>query len=173
EPVPEEGQHRLDRGRPHRRRRGVVEVRERHGTTLPSVVRAGTVPVVEGYDDTTYGRAFADVYDAWYTGISDVDVTVAVLAELAGGGPVLELGVGTGRLAIPLAERLPHLRVVGVDTSDEMLERLRARHCPATLEVRRGDMVDGLPDGPFALVFVAYNTIFNLLSADRQQACFA
>ena len=134
---------------------------------------AGTVPGVDGYDDSTYGRAFADVYDEWYAGISDVDTTVADLVELAGDGPVLELGVGTGRLAIPLAERAPHLTVVGVDSSADMLARLDAREPPATLHAQLGDMVDELPDGPFALVFVAYNTIFNLLTAERQQACFA
>lgn len=128
---------------------------------------------MEGYDDTTYGRSFADVYDEWYAGISDVDATVAVLASLAGAGPVLELGVGTGRLAVPLAERAPHLTVVGVDASADMLDRLIARPHPATLSVHRGDMVDDLPAGPFGLAFVAYNTIFNLLTAERQQACFA
>jgi SAM-dependent methyltransferase len=131
------------------------------------------VRIVDGYDDTTYGRAFADVYDDWYAGISDIDTTVTDLVRLAGDGPVLELGVGTGRLAIPLAERAPRLAIVGVDASDEMLDRLRARPHPATLVVQRGDMVDDLPDGPFALAFVAYNTIFNLLTAERQQACFA
>jgi SAM-dependent methyltransferase len=127
---------------------------------------------VEGYDETTYGRAFADVYDDWYAAISDIPTTVADLTDLAGDGPVLELGVGTGRLAVPLAERAPHLRVVGIDTSDDMLDRLRARHQPPNLDVLRGDMVDDLPPGPFSLVFVAYNTIFNLTTADRQLACF-
>jgi SAM-dependent methyltransferase len=127
---------------------------------------------VDGYDDTTYGRAFADVYDDWYAGVSDVDATVTDLARLAGDGPVLELGVGTGRLAIPLAERAPHLRVVGVDSSAEMLDRLRARSRRPTLVVHEGDMVDDLPNGPFTLAFVAYNTIFNLLTAERQRACF-
>ena len=128
---------------------------------------------MDGYDDTTYGRAFADVYDDWYGGISDVDATVDDLLGLAGGGPVLELGVGTGRLAVPLAERAPQLTVVGVDSSDAMLARLRARPPAPNLVVHRGDMVDDLPAGPFTLVFVAYNTVFNLLTAERQRSCFA
>lgn len=128
---------------------------------------------MEGYDDTTYGRAFADVYDEWYAGISDVATTVHVLVDLAGTGPVLELGVGTGRLAVPLAETAPQLRVVGIDTSPEMLAHLDARDLPAGLETVRGDMVDDLPPGPFTLVFVAYNTVFNLLTPERQSACFA
>lgn len=131
------------------------------------------MPGVEGYDDTTYGRAFADVYDEWYAGISDVATTVADLAELAGRGPVLELGVGTGRLAIPLAASDHTVAIVGVDASPEMLDRLRGRPCPDNLQLVLGDMVDDLPAGPFGLVFVAYNTLFNLTTAERQRACFA
>ena len=58
---------------------------------------------MKGFDDSTYGDAFADVYDDWYAHISDVNATVATLTQLANGGSVLELGVGTGRLAAPLA----------------------------------------------------------------------
>ena len=83
---------------------------------------------MEGYGNDQYGRSFADVYDDWYREVSDVDATVARVAALAarrGGGRVLELGVGTGRLALPLAAR--GLAVTGVDASPEMLERLRAK----------------------------------------------
>ena len=129
---------------------------------------------MEGYDDTTYGDAFADVYDDWYQGISNIDDTVADLIDLAEGGPVLELGVGTGRLAVPLAEagRAASLRVVGIDTSAAMLERLTARDPDGLVDVHVGDMVTALPDGPFSLVFVAYNTLFNLTDDDAQAACF-
>ncbi|HEY5663987.1 MAG TPA: class I SAM-dependent methyltransferase [Ilumatobacter sp.] len=127
---------------------------------------------MDGYDDTTYGRGFADVYDDWYQGITDIETTVADLRALAGDGPVLELGVGTGRLAIPLAAGTGSPRVVGVDTSAEMLARLRANDPAGTVEVVAGDMVTGLPDGPFSLVFVAYNTIFNLGTPAGQAACF-
>lgn len=130
------------------------------------------MPGVEGYDDTTYGKAFADVYDEWYAGISDVDTTVADLADLAGDGPVLELGIGTGRLAVPLAERLTSTTVIGIDSSVDMLDRLRRHGLPGNLRALRGDMVDDLPSGPFALVFVAYNTFFNLLTPERQADCF-
>lgn len=164
----------------------MVEVRQRHTPTLPSepdppvrkrasspIDRRRKVPTVDGYDDTTYGRAFADVYDEWYGGISDVATTVADLVLLSEGGPVLELGVGTGRLAVPVAEALPAVPVVGIDSSAEMLARLGARGRPANLEALLGDMVDDLPMGPFSLAFVAYNTFFNLTTRERQQACFA
>jgi len=58
---------------------------------------------MRGYDDTSYGDAMADVYDEWYADLDDVDATVSLVAGLAAGGPVLELGVGTGRIAAPLA----------------------------------------------------------------------
>lgn len=126
---------------------------------------------MEGYDARTYGEAFADVYDEWYRGISDVDTTVSALAELAGGRHALELGVGTGRLAIPLA-RLG-VAVTGVDTSPAMLERLAAADPAGAVRAIEADMVTGLPAGPFALAFVAYNTFFNLTEPGAQVACFA
>lgn len=129
---------------------------------------------MEGYDDTTYGAAFADVYDDWYAGISDVDSTARALLALAGSGRVLELGVGSGRLALPLARLgVGRIEVVGVDTSREMLALLAERDQDRLVTAMRGDMVTGVPDGPFTLAFVAYNSLFNLRSAERQRACFA
>ena len=125
---------------------------------------------VRGYHDKSYGDGFADVYDDWYTDIGDASATTTTLAELAEGGRVLELGVGTGRLAIPLAAA--GLEVHGVDTSAAMLARLAEKPGGDAVRGVVGDMVDDLPVGPFAVVFVAYNTFFSLLSAERQQACF-
>ena len=84
---------------------------------------------------------------------------------------MLELGVGTGRLAMPLAAA--GVEVHGVDTSAAMLAAA-GRQAGVGPRARRtlGDMVDDLPAGPFALVFVAYNTFFGLLTEERQQACF-
>lgn len=132
---------------------------------------------VHGYGPSSYGDAFADVYDDWYHDVSDIDATVARLAELAGpGGRVLELGVGTGRLALPLAGHgsgESPLDVHGIDTSEAMLDRLRSKDPDGLVTTHLGDMVDELPPGPFDVVFVAYNSLFNLTEADRQQACFS
>lgn len=125
---------------------------------------------MRGYNDASYGEGFADVYDDWYTGITNVAATVATLAELADGGRVLELGVGTGRLAIPLAAT--GLEVHGVDTSPAMLQQLAAKSGGDAVHVRLADMADELPAGPFALAFIAYNTIWNLLTEQRQRNCF-
>lgn len=129
---------------------------------------------MEGYTRSTYGDAFADVYDEWYSDVSDVAAMVALIAELAAAEPdlpVLELGAGTGRLAIPLAARVS--RVVALDSSPAMLARLAANDVDLRVDSRLGDMVDDLPEGPFSVVFAAFNTFFNLLDAGRQEACFA
>ena len=129
---------------------------------------------MDGYDHSTYGNAFADVYDDWYQHITDVDATVELLAGLARERaplPVLELGVGTGRLAVPLAAC--GLSVTGLDASAAMLARLAGRDPTGSVAAVIGDMVEDQPPGPFALVFVAFNTFFNLLTETRQRACFA
>jgi SAM-dependent methyltransferase len=129
---------------------------------------------VHGYGPTSYGDGFADVYDDWYAGVSDVAATVASIAGLADGGRVLELGVGTGRLAVPLAHAgaATGMEVHGIDTSAAMLDRLRAKDPDGRVTTHLGDMVDDLPAGPFTVVFVAYNSLFNLTDPDRQRACF-
>jgi len=138
----------------------------------------GRTTAVEGYTRSSYGEAFADVYDEWYTGISDAEVTADVVAGLAADvagparvGRVLELAVGTGRLARPIAAR--GLDVHGVDASPAMLDRLRGVDPDGRITIVLGDMVDDLPDGPFDVALIAYNSLFNLESADRQTACFA
>jgi SAM-dependent methyltransferase len=129
---------------------------------------------MEGYDASTYGDSFADVYDDWYHGISDVDLAVVELLDLAAGGPVLELGVGTGRLAVPLAEAglATGVVVVGIDASAAMLARLAWRDPGTLVTTIHGDIRHDLPDGPFGLVFAAYNTLFNLTDEQAQTRCF-
>lgn len=137
-------------------------------------MRRVTVRAMHGYGDTSYGDAFADVYDTWYDDISDVTATVTSIAELAAqaDGPIVELGVGTGRIAIPLALRAHPTPVVGIDTSAAMLAVMATKPEASAVTAVVGDMVDALPDGPLAVVFVAYNTFFNLPTAARQQQCF-
>jgi SAM-dependent methyltransferase len=111
------------------------------------------------------------VYDDWYAEVTDVSATVARMTEVAGpAGRVLELGVGTGRLAVPMAQA--GLAVTGIDSSDAMLDRLAERDPDGAVTVICGDMVDDLPAGPFDAVLVAYNTIFNLLGDGQQQRLF-
>ena len=108
-----------------------------------------------GYDDTMRG---------------DEEHTVAFLAELAGGGPALELAIGTGRIALPLTARGVH--VDGVDLSPEMVAQLRGKPGGADLRVVMGDIADPPIEGEYALVYLVYNTLFNLLTQDQQIRCF-
>ena len=131
----------------------------------------------DGYLPSTYGQSFADVYDDWYAEVSDVDATVALLASVADGRPVLELGIGTGRLAIPLAAA--GASVVGVDASPAMLDILRAKPGAAAVIAIEADMaaLGAVPaiaeHGPFGVVFAAFNTLFNLPTDAEQAACLA
>jgi SAM-dependent methyltransferase len=132
---------------------------------------------VEGYGPSTYGDRFADVYDDWYADVSDVEGTVervaalAALAAPAGGGPVLELGAGSGRLALPLADR--GLETWAVDASAAMVSRLLAKPGGERVHAVVGDMAELDLDGPppFAVVLCAFNTFFNLTSAEAQRRC--
>lgn len=131
---------------------------------------------MEGYDASTYGDRFAEVYDDWYGDVTDVGACTRHLASLVaarGGGPVLELGIGSGRLALPLA--LLGAEVHGIDASAAMLERLRAKPGGPDITLTLGDMAElGLPDPPsFSVVFVAFNTFFNLATEADQRRCLA
>jgi len=118
------------------------------------------------FDPLLYGARWADTYDEWHTGLMDDEGAVAALAELAGGEPVLELGVGTGRLAVPLAGR--GLAVSGVDISEEMLAKLREKPGAERVTTIVGDMTTVRVDGEFGLAFVAFNSIF-VLHTQREQ----
>lgn len=99
-----------------------------------------------------------------------VDPAVDLLSELAAGGRALEFAVGTGRLAIPLARR--GVEVVGIELSPPMLDRLRAKPGAELVHAIRGDMVTARAEGRFDVVYLAFNTITNLLTQDAQVACF-
>jgi SAM-dependent methyltransferase len=125
---------------------------------------------VEPYGPSTYGDRYADVYDETLP-MSEDDTAAAVelLAQLAGDGPVLELGVGTGRIAIPLAER--GLEVHGIDASPRMLERLRSRPGGERVGVTTGDLADVDAAGSFRLVYAVFNTFFELYREEDQLRC--
>ncbi|WP_431943952.1 class I SAM-dependent methyltransferase [Micromonospora marina] len=119
-------------------------------------------------DPGLFGRLWAATYDG--PGNPDPAPAVDFLAPLAEGGPVLELAVGTGRVALPLAAR--GLAVEGVEASPEMVAQLRAKPGGADMPVTVGDMADVPVAGPYRLVFLVFNTLFNLVSEERQAACF-
>jgi SAM-dependent methyltransferase len=126
---------------------------------------------MDGYDAAKYGDRIADVYDDLYPSGPGVDDAVALLADLAAGGAVLELGVGTGRLALPLAAR--GLTVAGVDASAAMIAKLKAKPGGDSIEVRVGDFGRDRLGADLALVFVGFNTFFGLTEQSQQVTCFA
>jgi len=96
--------------------------------------------------------------------------TVAFLEQLARGGPALELAIGTGRIALPLAAR--GVRVDGIDFSSAMVARMRTKPGGQQLEVTMGDFADVSVTGAYPLIYVVFNTLFNLLTQDDQVRCF-
>ncbi|MCT7354720.1 class I SAM-dependent methyltransferase [Streptomyces sp. 15-116A] len=99
-----------------------------------------------------------------------LEPTVERLARLAGGGAALEFAIGTGRVAVPLSER--GVSVAGVELSLPMVEQLRTKADEATIPVVIGDMATADVPGEYALVYLVYNTISNLLTQDEQVQCF-
>src|SRR3954465_5314596 len=117
----------------------------------------------------SFGENAAAVYDE-YDHRDDTLATVAFLEQLAGGGPALELAIGTGRIALPLAAR--GLRVDGIDLSAAMIDRLRSKPGGGEISVTMGDFADVPVTGTYPLVYLVFNTLFNLLTQDDQVRCF-
>jgi SAM-dependent methyltransferase len=119
-------------------------------------------------DPSLFGRLWAERYDAG----TELDPAPAVdfLAGLAASGSALELAIGTGRVALPLAAR--GITVEGVEASPEMVAKMRAKPGGAQLPVVIGDMAEVPVTGPYQLVFLVYNTLFNLVREQRQRDCF-
>lgn len=120
------------------------------------------------YTPETYGERIAGVYDDLYQDYDGRAITV--LAELAGSGPALELGIGTGRIALPLQDT--GVDVHGVDASPSMIERMRAKPGGEFIPVTMGSFANQPQEGQFSLVYVMFNTFFALLTQDDQIACF-
>lgn len=124
-------------------------------------------------DTAVYGRRWAPVYDAVHADLlAEVPAAVALVSSLAGPrGRVLDLGTGTGRLAIPMARA--GLRVIGLDISADMLQVLRGKPGGGLVAAVRGDMVDPPLAGPFEVVLCAFNGLFGLPDAAAQARCIA
>jgi SAM-dependent methyltransferase len=123
--------------------------------------------------DDVWDISVAQRYDTPGTGMFAPEVlgpTVDRLVELAGGGRALELAIGTGRVAVPLAER--GVPVTGIELSRPMLDQLRTKVDETTIPVVVGDMATAVASGTFSLVYLVYNTISNLLTQAEQVACF-
>lgn len=122
---------------------------------------------MQGYERSTYGDCIADIYDRMHS-LWEPTATVATVAELARGGDVLELGVGTGRVALPLART--GVRVVGMDISEAMLDKLRQKDPEGTVEAVHADFTKLPAGGPFQVIFVV-NSLLQLTNPADQLEC--
>ena len=117
----------------------------------------------------SFDEDIAEVYDD-VEQRGDELATVAFLEQLARGGPALELAIGTGRIALPLTAR--GIRVDGIDFSSAMVAKLRAKPGGTQIAVTMGDFADVAVPGTYRLIYVVFNTLFNLLTQDEQVRCF-
>ena len=112
-----------------------------------------------------YDESAADMFEP-----DVLDPTVEFLAQLAGDGAALELGIGTGRVALPLSQR--GVRVSGIDLSEAMVAKLREKPGGEAIEVAIGDFATTRVEGAFSLAYIVFNTIGNLTTQEAQVACF-
>jgi hypothetical protein len=128
---------------------------------------------MDGYDAGTYGERIAGSYDAlygrWHAYLGPESTTVAFLRALAGDGPALELGIGTGRIALPLQEA--GVEVHGIDASPAMVAKLREKPGGDRIRITMSDFADFSLATRFRLIYVPFNTFFGLLSQDDQISC--
>jgi SAM-dependent methyltransferase len=124
---------------------------------------------MEGYGPETYGERIAEVYDELFHPPTSTEDTVEFLAGLAGGGPVLELAIGTGRIALPLAAR--GIKVHGVDASEAMVAKLRAKPGGQDISVTIGDFAEVGVEGRYRAIAIVFNTLWALLTQEDQVRC--
>jgi SAM-dependent methyltransferase len=123
------------------------------------------------YETHTYGEKVADIYDRMpYVAARPTDATVEFLASIAGKRRVLELGIGTGRIAIPLAAK--GFKVSGLDASEKMVAQMRAKPGGDAIPVVMGNFGDVKIGGRFSLIYVVFNTLFSLPTQEEQIRCF-
>ena len=124
------------------------------------------------YGTKTFGELNARWYDGMYEElmVKETRDSVETLAELAGGGKVLELAIGTGRVALPLAAH--GLTVHGIEASEAMVAQLREKPGGNAIPVEIGDMAEVRVNGAFDLIYLVFNTIFNLTTQEAQVCCF-
>ena len=127
------------------------------------------MPDADGYFDERVAARYDDS-EAEMIEAEAIDPVVDVLVELAGSGRALELGIGTGRIALPLARR--GVSVHGIDLSKAMVARLRAKRDGEDIGVTIGDFATTTVDGSFSLAYLVFNTIMNLTTQAAQVACF-
>jgi Methyltransferase domain len=124
---------------------------------------------MDGYGPETYGERIAEVYDEMFHPPTSAADTVEFLAGLAGDDRALELAIGTGRIALPLAAR--GIEVHGIDASEAMVAKLRAKPGGQDIPVTIGDFADVGVDGRYRVIAIVFNTLWALLTQEEQARC--
>jgi SAM-dependent methyltransferase len=166
--IAERGQAVRESGQPGRHERN------KWGEPPSSPVRNGAnwfTGDMEDYGDSTYGDRIAGIYDELYEELFDKDEVLDVLVPLAGEGPALELAIGTGRIALPLAAH--GIEVHGIDASEAMIAKLRSKPGGEAVPVILGDFADVGVDRDYPLIYLVFNTLFALQTQEDQLRCFA
>jgi SAM-dependent methyltransferase len=120
------------------------------------------------YSSSTYGNHIAEFYDEMYPAFDQA--TIKTLAKLSRGGRALELGIGTGRIALPLSQA--GVEIHGIDASTAMLAKLQAKPDAENIHTSTGNFADVAVEGLFSLIFIVFNTFFALQDQDEQIRCF-
>lgn len=123
--------------------------------------------LMENYGTDTYGERIADIYDNWYGPPEDSSITL--LSDLAYHGRALELGIGTGRIALPLKKK--GIDIHGIDASPSMVKKLRGKPDGKSIPVSFGDFSEVAVEGKYDLIFVVFNTFFSLITQEAQLEC--
>ena len=126
---------------------------------------------MENYEPATYGDAIAGVYDRLYGGRPDAEHAAAFLSVMASGGRALELGIGTGRIAVPLAAC--GVEVHGIDASEAMIRHLRDKPAASGIHAVVGDFADFAMDARFELIYAVFSSFYGLTTQEAQVTCFA
>lgn len=123
---------------------------------------------MESYADETYGERISEVYDEFFQKFDPA--CIDLLCEFTAGGQALELGVGTGRIALPLSAK--GVKIQGIDASKAMLAKLRAKPSSVNIKVIKGSFESFQIAEKFKLIYVVFNTFFALLTQEAQINCF-
>lgn len=122
---------------------------------------------MKNYEADTYGERIADIYDNWYSAPEEPSITL--LSDLANRGRALELGIGTGRIALPLKKK--GIDIHGIDASPSMIKKLRGKPDGKDIPVTLGDFSEVSVEGKYDLIFIVFNTFFSLPTQETQLEC--
>jgi SAM-dependent methyltransferase len=125
---------------------------------------------MQGFTLSTYGDRWAEVYDEWFEHAEETQEAVQFLWSFVRGGTAFELGVGTGRIALPLADRGVSVR--GIESSEQMIQRLRTKPGSDRVQVEMGDFAEIDTDSTYSLIYCVFSSLWCLPTQERQVLCF-